>query len=576
MKMFASKISIQRKFLLTCVAALIMMLVVQFVYYTRISRTTKEIIDKYTEDIVLQAVGHISNMMEGGKDIAYHISYGKLIQDYLTPTSDYNLYSMWQYQSDMVRTVVEANPNVNDVAIYRTDNYIRYQYNHSDLTVRTILDKYEPQLMQTDAKPQFLCLRSDDGAIRIPAYAQPTLYTNPSRWRELIGTVVVMLDPLLVSRMIGSIPSIASSEFYLIDANGEVVSGTAKDPEDMVQFMLRPDVIVRDVDKTGWKLVCEVSSNSIMQNYGFFRTFALMVALTMILLTLILLRLINQSFVAPIGQLHKQIESVIVSNFTKRVKLAFANEIGRIACAINQMLDRQAAISQHILQVQQTLYEAKLIASQNERIALENQVNPHFLLNTMQCICGMAVSYGVLAIADVASNMASIFTYSLRSDDIVTLADEVSCLKQYLQIIDSRFNNAFHWDIQIPDELMNQRIVKMVLQPLAENAVYHGLEKRGHGALSMRAERSGTVMVIHIEDDGVGIEPEPLRQIQAMLADDKHLHKRSIEHKRIGLANACWRIKLAFGSDYGVSIDSVLGIGTRTQICLPYNQEIAP
>ena len=575
MKRFVSSMGIRRKFLLTCTAGLILMLAVQFYYYFRISGATREIVDQSTQDIVEQAVDHISDMMEGVKKVAYHISYGTLIQDYLTPTSDYSLYTMWEYQSDMVRTVVETNPSVYDIAIYRADDYIRYQYNHSDLTVRATLDKYEAQLMEDDAKPQFLCLRSDDGVTRIPAYVQPIRFTNPSRWREHIGSVVVMLNPTLLSGMIGSIPSISNSEFFLIDANGEVISGTAAEPEDMAQFMRESNVIVRDVNRTGWKLMCVVGSDSIMQNYRVFRTFALVVALVMILLTLILIRMINQSLVAPIGRLHKQIEGVISSGFTKRVTMPYANEIGRIACAINQMLDRQAEFSQHILQVQQNLYEAKLIASQNELIALENQVNPHFLLNTMQCICGMAVANGVPSIADVTSSMASIFTYSLRSDDVVTLADEVVCLKQYLRIIDFRFNNAFHWDIQIPEALMRQRIVKMVLQPLAENAVYHGLEKRGHGSLSIRAERSGAMLKILIQDDGVGIEPETLRQIQAVLADGEHLHQKSVEHKRIGLANTCWRIRLVCGGECGVSIDSTPGKGTCTQICITYDDSIA-
>lgn len=562
--------SIRRRFMIFCVVELALMLMVQGVYYLRISRDTRAIVDDYASGIVQQAVNSIDRLMDISRQVAVQVSYGSLIQDFLAPQSEYHLYQTWMYQSDTIRAMVDTNPNIYDLAIYRTDQHIRYQCNHTNLAARALLDRYEQELLSQDVRAGFVCLRDEGNKLLIPAYIQPIRFTgNTTRWRELIGTEVVMLNPELLNHIMEAIPPVRHSKFYLIDTEGAVVSSTTGDNEDVHALLRRPDVIVKPVGATGWQLVCLLGSDYIMQSYSSFTGFAVLVAFIMVVLALIILRTINHSIVSPLARLHAEIRDVMASGFSKRVRVPYRNEMGNMAKAINTMLDRQAEMTTDILLVQQNLYETQLDAKQNELLALQNQVNPHFLLNTMQCICGMAMAAGAPMIADVTTNMTDIFSYSLRGKDIVSLHDELHCLKQYLAIIDSRFGSTFHWDIRVPDDLLDQRIVKMTLQPLAENAIYHGLERQGHGTLRVLAEESDGFVQISLEDDGAGISPKKLRQLQQMLENRDQMHQQSREHKRIGIANTCWRLQIVFGPLSGIEIQNAPHRGTLCVVRIP-------
>jgi sensor histidine kinase YesM len=569
----AGKPGLQRKFVLSSAVILAMILILQSFYYIRITGTANTMIDSYIDSIVRQSVGVIGNMMNEARQVAYHFSYGSLIEDFLAPKSEYDLYIMWGYQTDLVRTAVESSLHIYDIAFYRTDGHIRYQYDHSNMNNRAILDKYADEIMRPGTKEGFICFSDEDAgkeALRIPAFIQPVLHTStPLKYGKLIGFCVVMLNPDLVKRIINDIPAVGNTDFYLVDSGGLTVSSTREPPSSMEDFMRRKSVIVREIGQSGWRLVCSVNNDSAINNYRFFGSFFLVTAALIFLLLTILLRLFNQNIVSPIFRLHHEINNVIYSRFTDRINMSHNSEIGGIALAINIMLDHHAKISEQMLRTQQNLYEKELEAKQNELTVMENQVNPHFLMNTLQCICGIAVTYNIPLIADITSAVAGMLAYSLRGKDEVPLAAELECLRQYLSIIDIRFDHAFSWRVDIPEDLMDQRIAKMILQPLAENAVYHGLEKKGTGSLFISAEIKDKLVCIIIEDDGLGIEEDELTRLQNMLANKNLIQKESTEHKRIGIANTCRRIKLMFGDDYGLKLTSIEGKGTRVEIVIP-------
>jgi sensor histidine kinase YesM len=569
----ATELNLNKKFILFSTVILTLIFILQLFYYIRITNTANKMLDGYIDSMVRQSVSIIANMMNEARQVAYHFSYGSIIEDFLAPRSEYDLYVMWSYQEDFVRTAVESSLHIYDIAFYRTDGHIRYQYNHSNMNNRAILDKYADEIMRPGIKAGFVCFSSEDTektTLRIPAFIQPIWHTStPSKYGKLIGFCVVMLNPDLVNRMINDISTVGNTDFYLVDSGGITVSSTREPPPFMENFMRRKSVIVREIEQSGWYLVCSVNGDSTINNYRFFGSFFLVTAALIFLLLSILLHLFNQNIVSPISKLHQEINNVIYSRFTGRINMSYNSEIGGIALAINIMLEHHAKIAEQILMTQQNLYKKELEAKQNELTAMENQVNPHFLMNTLQCICGIAVAYNTPLIAHITSGLAGILAYSLRGKDEVTLADEVKCLRQYLSIIDIRFDHAFCWKIDIPEYLLDQRIAKMILQPLAENAIYHGLEKRGTGSLSISAKTVDKFVYIIIEDDGVGIEKNELARLQNMLSDRNIIQKESIEHKRIGIANTCRRIKLMFGDDYGLKLASISGRGTRVELVIP-------
>ena len=199
---------------------------------------------------------------------------------------------------------------------------------------------------------------------------------------------------------------------------------------------------------------------------------------------------------------------------------------------------------------------------------LETQINSHFIINTLQCICGIAVSYDALPILEITDHMGKILQYSLRAPDKVTLRDELEIVTHYLGIIDIRYDNLFHWEIDVDEALYDQLLPKMTLQPLVENAVYHGLEKKGSGAIMLSASEEKGQVILQIWDNGTGIEASKLTELQTILADQDALYKASLVTKRIGLANSALRIKNLLGEKSGIRVESTPDAGTTVTIFL--------
>ena len=201
----------------------------------------------------------------------------------------------------------------------------------------------------------------------------------------------------------------------------------------------------------------------------------------------------------------------------------------------------------------------------DELTALQSQINPHFLFNTLQTINMKALSRGRNDVSNMIEHLSLILRYSLSDpSDIVPLSEEISHAKSYVAIQTIRYRNRIliRWDYD--EALSGYGTIKLLLQPLIENSIYHGIREREHpGEIHVAvAEDSGNI-VITIADSGVGIEPEKLAEIR------KKLVKSNEQFEHIGLYNTNRRIKLTFGDAYGMTIDSEKNTGTRVVITLP-------
>ena len=164
-----------------------------------------------------------------------------------------------------------------------------------------------------------------------------------------------------------------------------------------------------------------------------------------------------------------------------------------------------------------------------------------------------------------------IFKYSIKAGDFVKVDEEINIAKRYLQILDIRFEGRFKWNVDIAEELLECRSIKMIFQPLVENAAYHGLEKTyNEGYIIIKGWREQDSMIFEIRDNGIGFEPVKLEAMRKVLANKELLEAESRTRQRIGIANIQWRIKLMLGDQYGLSVTSDEGKETIVRLSLPY------
>jgi len=236
------------------------------------------------------------------------------------------------------------------------------------------------------------------------------------------------------------------------------------------------------------------------------------------------------------------------------------------------MIDKMEEMTSHVVTTQARLYEAELSKKQAEFSALQSQINPHFLYNTLNCISSIGLEYGSKEIAQMTSSMSKIFRYSIEKSELVLISEEVQCIKAYLNIISIRYENKFSLEVKVDDQLLGMKTPKMILQPIVENSVYHGLESMDAGGrlcVSGRIDENGDIC-FQVTDTGKGIDQEELERIKAKLhMEYSERAKTSLEGKNIGLSNINNRIKLLFGEGYGVEIESQLGRGTTVMVKIP-------
>lgn len=221
-------------------------------------------------------------------------------------------------------------------------------------------------------------------------------------------------------------------------------------------------------------------------------------------------------------------------------------------------------------------YTVQVSDKQAKIAALQSQINPHFLYNTLECIRSEALLYECQSIADMAKALAAFFRYSIsKKENIVTVRDELRNIENYFMIQSYRFENKFSFDIKVSQEdaeVYNYQVPKLSLQPIVENAIFHGLEtKAADGKVTIRAYTTDKELVMVISDNGVGIAPETLLQMQNALRTQGQLemHKSNEHGNGIALYNVNQRIKLLFGEAYGLHIYSTKGMGTDVEIWLP-------
>lgn len=218
-----------------------------------------------------------------------------------------------------------------------------------------------------------------------------------------------------------------------------------------------------------------------------------------------------------------------------------------------------------------------LSQKQAQYLALQNQINPHFLYNTLECIRSEAVCEGMDSVAIMTETLSTFFRYTISNiNRLVTIEDELTNIDNYYRIQHYRFgdklNLTVNYDTENELNILGLFMPKLILQPIVENAIYHGLEpKIGDGNLQIKITCNTDYLIIHIVDDGLGMEKEALDQLNRRLLKNILYDNDNSSSNRGGIAitNVNNRIKLLFGEKYGIHIHSIKDVGTDVEITLP-------
>lgn len=299
------------------------------------------------------------------------------------------------------------------------------------------------------------------------------------------------------------------------------------------------------------------------------KSYLRVITISLITVTVLLGVIILMSFYIPAGitrpisVLSKVTDQVAKGDLTVRAEVDAGAEVGVLSDSLNTMIDKINELLSQVTSEQIRLRNAELEL-------LQSQINPHFLYNTLDTIVWLAEAGDEKKVVSMVGSLSDFFRTSLnQGKEIIPVSEELLHVKSYLDIQQVRYQDILEYEIDVPSELGYYLIPKITLQPLVENALYHGIKnKRGKGKITIAGKKEDTFFVLTVSDNGIGMTEERLLQIKESLVN-KNLETSGI----YGLYNVNERIILKFGEDYGLDIESNYGEGTVITVKLPIEQK---
>ncbi|WP_019912548.1 sensor histidine kinase [Paenibacillus sp. HW567] len=511
-------------------------------------------------------------------NLIYTVMISPHLSDYLASAGETNLSSQFTAQRNIIDTLTNlfysAGNHVVGVELYLKDYNKLFTVNASRSDIRSPAVVPAPYKQLFDQDKDFMITTDSRDGSKFQLIRSINRFEN----QEKLGGISLAIRWGMLDQTLNLLGRGNDHTVFIAGADGKVLyqpwgsdpaSGTLSRIADTgeSQGYFRSDheyVFYNTIDPVGLKLVTVIPDSFINQSAMATMNFGLIVGAVSIGVAVLLAVILAWRLATPIVSLARSIQGF---GMMKERGVRHSNrvdEIGLLETKLDQMSHR---IREHI----RTEYMISLEKKSSELKALQAQINPHFLQNTLQMIGSMlfknspAESYGVLR------SLSDMFRYIIREpEDLAPLRAELNHLNNYMQIQQQRFAARLDYALQVDEGTLNSLIPKLSLQPIVENAFFHGLErKEGPWELEVQVSRDGEDTVIVIHDNGVGIEPDKLAELQ------RRLKKRSgdlwTHGERIGLSNVASRIHLHFGGSYGISAESSEGRGTTVTVRIPYS-----
>ena len=390
------------------------------------------------------------------------------------------------------------------------------------------------------------------------------------------GVLLVDMNFSEIERIFKNTEISKSGYIYLMDGKGEIIyhprqqliysdliqenNSIVKDYEDGTRVETfdkeKRLVTVKTVGYTGWKIVAVTPFSDITESYSHMKIFTVVILFFAVVILATVNIVVSSRIANPIKALEKKVrkfeEGALNIDFST---CSGSNEVKHLGKAINSMIAQMNILMDNIVVEQE-------LKRKTELDALQAQINPHFLYNTLDSIVWMIESEKYSGAITMVTSLARFFRISLsKGRNVITVKEELEHVRNYLTIQNIRYKNKFNYNIEFEDDVLSLASIKLIIQPLVENAIYHGMEfMDGDGEINIKAYKSNDDLYIDVIDNGLGM---PDYIVETLLCENKNIKSKG---SGVGLKNVNERTKLYFGKNYGLEIYSEPDEGTTIRI----------
>ncbi|MCI5700833.1 MAG: sensor histidine kinase [Lachnospiraceae bacterium] len=580
--------------LVTCVSGIL--------YY---KYAENEIVDNFTANAE-SLVGQLETTLDTRLEAVERRAFAALTNDSFTgPLGDY--LNAPDIKKDVIvsgeaanwlKDIQQAEPLVNSVVIYTDqkcwDDYTKARNWDFDFRESTFYSYFQDS---SSKAVQWLPAMKDEifvGESMVIPYVRR--FTTESD-RKTTAYLIIQLDQkVLLKEISGDTKKLG--EILITDRDGCYIAGTMDASEEDLKSLFGVNENIESakyskdieydgekylmckgvVDINDWQIFILKSKSELLDNIKNLRTLIVGMTVIMVIICMLIVAFLSRQLTFSLQRLAFQMNRMRQGEMDARYYYPYKDEVGSLAKTFNYMADEieksMKKQEEYIAVLKEERDFVEQVQKQKRKAelrALQAQINPHFLYNTLNTITWMASDKGVDEIRILSNALGRFFRISLsKGAEVITIWDEVEHVKSYLTIQKIRYAEKMQYEIDVPEELLHNTILKLVLQPLVENSIYHGIkEKAGKCTIRIAAEQiecenCGTCIRFVVEDDGRGIPADKLAGINRGLKDGAADSKEGY-----GIFNVNERIKLYYGVEYGLCYESCEGKWTRAILTIP-------
>lgn len=562
--------------------SIIPLLLTGWYIYNQSNHNLSNELDKRVELLTEQKINTIKLFIDDLQRIHHIIEKDSTIANFLGSSSKADDYYRYFLQLDpILNSLTTIRPEAIGVTIINQNDEIYWhgyslnllEKHFNDFDWMAELSSSNTFISEPHLRPY--ALRDDNEMVF--SFVKPIW--NPASNTE--GTLIIDFPFSVLDTLFGEDSSGSDSGTFLLNQHGEffypheatlvskAISGQNLDHLEEIRLsggeLYR--LFVKKYEETGWTIVSYFPYEDLYSVISSYKTVIIFILIFTTIICLITALLISHHIAHPIQDLVKLMEVIQTGNLDQRFYTRRKDEIGKLAKGFNQMID----------QIQYLIDKIKIEQKEKqlrEITALQAQINPHFLYNTLESINSLARNNKQHDISKQIALLGKLLRFSISSfQQFVPIKKEVEYITQYLQINKLRLKHMpFDFNINVEERILDLYTIKWILQPIVENAIIHGMAGRENGVrIDIVGKEQGDNIVFVIKDNGNGMKGNILKEVNYNLEHDAVKLTRNGE--KVGLYNVQARIRLHYGSNYGINIFSLYGQGTSVEIVLPRRNE---
>jgi two-component system sensor histidine kinase YesM len=549
-------------------------------YYSAIKVVKKNNGD-YIKGVISQLNQSISSNTNDVKRIMETISYnGETVQNFLSETNPAQKFEKYNQLKAYLSDMMKMKKAILDIALVEKNGTV------VNLTANTDELAAISRGIPRDHLSYFLGLKMIDISYTttpvLVAGAPIYSTTNFDLGTNELGTLLLSIDNRLLFGDGNPVNLPEGAFVYMTDRNGKLFYTNDESthlgetiPKNILlnhnrQYMIQTEAIPNlDGD-----IVIAMPNRVLFQGLNEVRRQQLILVAIALVLMIMPFLFVSNNILQPLKKLMRLMGEVSLGekkHLSKRIEVEGYAEMIIMALRFNEMMAEIEKLTDHLLESKRVLYETELIKRKAELTFLQSQINPHFLYNTLESIKGLAADEGSSQIFELTKALSLFFRYSIKGPDMVSLERELTIVKSYIFIQQIRFGKRLQVEYDIRTECLECLVPKMILQPIVENAIKHGIEPLERtGLLVIHGYRDGDNLHLSVVDNGTGISSDKLEKI------NNSIERRSATDgldddsvSGIGLANVHDRIRINFGEAYGIRMTSELEAGTTVSLTIP-------